>query len=171
MVPLPVKFLSGPNRATFHPRDGSLFVAGSTGWQTSAVKDGALHRVRYTGKRAALPVGMDVRPDGLEVRFSVPVDRSTAEDPGSYGLKQWNYRYAEAYGSKDWSVATPDKEGRDDVVIRSAKLGADGRSVFLEIPGLKSVMQMELKYNVDAADGGKPLRGQFWLTVNDTAKR
>ncbi len=171
VVPLPAKFLSGPNRATFNPQDGALYVAGSTGWQTSAVKDGALHRVRYTGKRAALPVGLDVRPDGLELRFSVPLDRSTAEDPGSYGIKQWNYRYAEAYGSKDWSVAHPETEGRDDVAVRSAKLGADGRSVFLEIPGLKPVMQMELKYNVDAADGGKPLRGQFWLTVNDTAKR
>jgi len=166
VVPLPAKFLSGPNRGTFHPRDGSLYVAGSTGWQTSAVKDGSLQRVRFTGKRMALPLGFQVRPGGIEVSFSQTLDRATAEDPGSYGLREWNYRYAEAYGSKDWSVANPEREGRDDVAVKSAKLGADGRSVFLEIPGLKPVMQFELKYNVDAADGGKPLRGQLWLTVN-----
>jgi sugar phosphate isomerase/epimerase len=167
VVPLPGKFLSGPNRGSFDPRDGSLYIAGSTGWQTSAVKDGALQRVRFTGKRAALPIGFHVRPGGLEVRFSVPVDRATAEDPGSYALKRWNYRYAETYGSKDWSVAAPDREGRDDVSIRAATLAADGKTVFLEIPDLKPVMQMELKYNVDAAEGDKPLRGQLWLTVNE----
>ena len=166
VVSLPVKFLSGPNRGTFHPKDGSLFVAGSTGWQTSAVKDGSLQRVRFTGKRVALPTGFRVRPGGLEFSFSQELDRSTAEDLGSYGLKQWNYRYAEAYGSKDWSVKNPDKEGRDDVVVKSARLMADGRTVFLEIPDLKPVMQMEVRYNLDTADHGKPVRGQLWLTIN-----
>ena len=166
VVPLPGKLLSGPNRGTFHP-DGSLFVAGSTGWQTSAVKDGSLQRVRFTGKRVGLPVGFHVRSDGLELTFSQPLDRATAEDVGSYGLKQWNYRYAEAYGSKDWSVANPDREGRDDVTVKSARLLPNGRSVFLEIPGLKPVMQLEVKYNVDATDGGKPLTGQLWMTVNN----
>ena len=165
VVPLPAKFLSGPNRGTFHP-DGSLFVAGSTGWQTSAVKDGALQRVRFTGKRTALPIGFRVVPNGIAVTFSQALDRRTAEDPGSYGLKQWNYRYAEAYGSKDWSVKDPNREGRDDVEVKSAHLESDGRTVMLEIPGLGPVMQAELKYNVDATDGGKPLKGQFWFTVN-----
>lgn len=165
VVPLPARFLSGPNRGTFHP-DGSLFVAASTGWQTSAVKDGALQRVRFTGRRAGLPVGFRVVPNGVSVTFSQPLDRRTAEDPGSYGLKQWNYRYAEAYGSKDWSVKDPNREGRDDVEVKSARLGSDGRTVVLEIPGLAPVMQMELKYNVDTTDGGRPLRGQFWFTVN-----
>ena len=98
--------------------------------------------------------------------FARQLDRSTAEDLGSYGLKQWNYRYAEAYGSKDWSVKNPDKEGRDDVVVKSARLKADGRTVFLEIPDLKPVMQMEVRYNLDTADHGKPVRGQLWLTIN-----
>ncbi|MBL9175486.1 MAG: hypothetical protein JNL10_18230 [Verrucomicrobiales bacterium] len=166
VVPLPVKFLSGPNRGSFHPKDGSLFVAGSTGWQTSAVKDGSLQRVRFTGKRMALPVGFRVRSGGLEVTFSIPVDRATAEDPGSYGFKQWNYRYAEAYGSKDWSVANPDREGRDEVAVKSVRLQPDGRTVSVEIPGLQPVMQWELRYNVDAADHGRPLRGSVWGTIN-----
>ncbi|MBN8248509.1 MAG: hypothetical protein J0L84_13850 [Verrucomicrobia bacterium] len=166
VVPLPGKLLSGPNRGAFHPGDGSLFLAGSTGWQTSAVKDGSLQRVRFTGKRAALPVGYRVRPGGMEIRFSVPLDRSTAEDTGSYALRQWNYRYARAYGSKDWSVTDPDREGRDEVTIRTAKLQPDGQTVWLEIPTLAPVMQWELKYNLDATDGGRPLKGALWGTVN-----
>jgi hypothetical protein len=168
-VPLPVKFLSGPNRATFNPKDGALYVAGSTGWQTSAVKDGALQRVRFTGKTPGLPVRWAVKPGGLELTFSRPVDPSTAADPGSYGFKQWNYRYAEQYGSKDWSVADPQKEGRDEIPVKSAKVQADGRTVFLALPGLQPVMQFELKYNVDAADGGKAMRGSFWGTINQVS--
>ena len=166
VVPLPVKFLSGPNRATFNPRDGALYVAGSTGWQTSAVKDGALQRVRYTNRTPSLPVRWAVKPGGLEVTFTRRVDPKTGNDPGSYSFKQWNYRYAEQYGSKDWSVADPQKEGRDELVIRSAKVDGGGRTVFLEIPELKPVMQFELKYNVDGEMGGKPLRGSFWGSIN-----
>jgi sugar phosphate isomerase/epimerase len=165
-VPLPVKFLSGPNRATFHPKDGALYVAGSTGWQTSAVKDGALQRVRFTGKTPGLPVRWAVKPGGLELTFSRPVDPSTAADPGSYGFKQWNYRYTEQYGSKDWSVADPQKEGRDEIPVKAARVLAGGRSVFLELPRLRPVMQFELKYNLDSADGGKALRGSLWGSIN-----
>jgi hypothetical protein len=102
----------------------------------------------------------------LELTFSRPVDPSTAADPGSYGFKQWNYRYAEQYGSKDWSVADPQKEGRDEIPVKSAKVLADGRTVFLALPGLQPVMQFELKYNVDATDGGKALRGSLWGSIN-----
>jgi len=166
VVPLPVKFLSGPNRATFNPTDGALYVAGSTGWQTSAVKDGALQRVRYTHRTPSLPVRWAVKPGGVEITFTRRLDPQTGSDPGSYSFKQWNYRYAEQYGSKDWSVADPQKEGRDELPIRSAKVGGGGRTVFLEIPDLKPVMQFEVKYNVDGEMGGKPLRGSFWGSIN-----
>lgn len=169
VVPLPVKFLSGPNRATYNSRDGALYVAGSTGWQTSAVKDGALQRVRWTGKAARLPVAWHAHANGLMLTFSQPLKRETAEDVGSYSVKRWNYRYAQEYGSKDWSVASPDKEGRDDVAVKSAKLMPDGRNVFLELDSLAPVMQMEVKWNLDAMDG-KPMRGPLWLTVNKLDK-
>lgn len=165
VVTLPAKFLSGPNRATFNPRDGALYVAGSTGWQTSAVKDGALQRVRWTGRAAHLPVAWHAHTNGITLTFTQPLKYGTAEDVGSYAVKRWNYRYAQQYGSKDWSVESPEKEGRDDVPVKSAKLLPDGRSVFLELGDLTPVMQMEVKWNLDTADG-KPMRNQLWLTLN-----
>ncbi|HAB16639.1 MAG TPA: hypothetical protein DCE44_09330 [Verrucomicrobiales bacterium] len=166
VVPLPAKFLSGPNRGSFNPRDGSMYVAGSTGWQTSAVKDGCLQRVRFTGKPVGAPVGFRLREKGLELAFARPLDPATANDPGSYDLKAWNYKYAQQYGSKDWSVSKPNQEGRDRLPVASAKLQPDGRTVLLEVPDLGPVMQVELKYNVEAADGGQPIRGTLWYTVN-----
>jgi hypothetical protein len=165
VVPLPGRFLSGPNRGTFNPRDGHLYIAASTGWQTSAVKEGALQRVRFTGKPIYLPIAWHAHNNGLTLTFAQPLDRATAEDPGSYAIHQWNYRYAPQYGSKDWSVKNPDMEGRDEVSLKSARLLPDGKTVFLEIPGLRPVMQMEIKYNLDSA-GGRPLRSQLWLTLN-----
>ncbi len=172
VVPLPVKLLSGPNRGSFNAKDGHLYIAGSTGWQTSAVKDGALQRVRLTAKPVRLPVAWHAHSNGLTLTFSQPLDRSAAEDAGSYAIRQWNYRYASAYGSKDWSVADPKKEGRDDVVVKSARLLPDGKSVFLETESLQPVMQMEIKYSLNADDGAA-LKNQLWLTLNrlDTAKR
>ena len=56
-------------------------------------------------------------------------------------------------------------QGRDTLTISSAKLSSDGRSVFLQIPDLKPAMQMQLRYNVNAA-AGKPLRGEVYHTIN-----
>jgi hypothetical protein len=80
-------------------------------------------------------------------------------------MEQWNYRYAAQYGSKDWSVSDPSKEGHDTVEIRSAKLLADGRTVFLEIPNLKPVMQLQVQYNLTAKDG-TAIRGKLFATIN-----
>ncbi len=162
---LPVKFLSGPNRASFNPRDGALYVAGSTGWQTSAIRDGSLQRVRWLGRKTLMPVAWHARTNGLEITFNEPLRRETAEDVGSYGIQQWNYRYSSDYGSKDWSVAKPDQEGHDEVAIKSVQLSADGRTVRLETDPLKPVMQMELKWNLDGTDGVSS-RQQMWLTLN-----
>ncbi|MFM1769509.1 MAG: hypothetical protein RJA22_2038 [Verrucomicrobiota bacterium] len=165
VVPLPGRFLSGPNRGTFRAADGHLYLAGSSGWQTSAAKDGALHRIRYTGRPVRLPIAWHAHRNGLTLSFAQPLDPTAAADPGSFGLKQWNYRYAAAYGSKDWSVTDPKKEGRDEVEVRTARLLPDGKTVFLAIPDLQPVMQMEIKYSLATADGA-PLRGELWLTLN-----
>lgn len=164
-VGLPAKFLSGPMRGTFSPKDGQLYVAGSTGWQTSALKDGSFQRVRYTGAPPRWPVAWHAHRNGLAITFSQPLDRATAEDPGSFAVHQWNYRYAASYGSKDYSIANPDKEGRDEVEVRAAKLSADGRTVFIETPELKPVMQMEVKSNLRFTSGASA-GGPLYLTLN-----
>ena len=164
-VPLPGHFLSGVMRARFNPHDGSLYVSGLRGWQTAALRDGCLQRVRYTGELVYLPVAFAIHTNGLRLTFSQPLERTLAERVDSFGIQQWNYRWSEKYGSPDLSLANPGKEGRDDVPIKSAKLAGDGRSVFLEIPGLRPVMEMEIQYNLNAADG-KTLRGAVYATIN-----
>jgi len=49
--------------------------------------------------------------------------------------------------------------------VKSAKLSADRKTVTLELPGLKPVMQMGIKIRVRTADQ-KPLPIDFYLTIN-----
>ena len=159
VVPLPVKFLSGPNRATFRAQDSSLYIAGSTGWQTSALKDGAVQRVRRTGKPLRIPVAWKQDGASLEFTFSEKLDPAVAADAGSFGVRRWNYRYTQDYGSKEWSVVDPKKEGRDEVEVKSAALLPDGKTVRLTLADARPAMQYELRYDVG-------FRGQVWFSLH-----
>ena len=165
VVPLKTRFISGSMRGTFRKQDGQLYVVGSQGWQTAGPRDGCLQRVRYTGLPFDELIGLRCHRDGLLLTFTRPLDRSAAEDAGSYGLEQWNYRYSSNYGSKDYSVKDPEKEGHDEVGIASAKLSQDGRSVSLRVPGLGPVMQMRLRYSLSSVEG-KAFRGEVYPTIH-----
>jgi hypothetical protein len=166
VVRFPLRFASGVMRARFNPADGQLYLCGLKGWQTAGPRDGTLCRVRYTGAPLPLPAGLRVLPNGIELAFATPLDPETANDPESFGVQQWNYRWSKEYGSPDLSVADPAKQGRDDVPVTSAALRPDGKTVFLEIPGLKPVMQMSIRYDLETTDGAT-LNDTFYLTIHD----
>jgi len=165
VVQFPNKFATGIMRARFNPADGQLYVTGLRGWQTAGVRDGALQRVRATGKPFHTVSELKVIRDGLVLTFTEPLDPETAADGDSYALQQWNYDWSAKYGSPDLSVADPKKKGRDTVDVKSAKLSPDGRSVTLEVPGLKPVMQMGVKVRVRSA-AKAPVTLDLYLTIN-----
>jgi len=49
--------------------------------------------------------------------------------------------------------------------VAAARLSADGKTVTLEIPGLKPVMQMGIKVRVRSADAA-PVSLDVYLTIN-----
>jgi type 1 glutamine amidotransferase len=149
----PLNFATGIMRGRFRPQDGQLYVCGLRGWQTAGVKDGAFQRVRYTGKPVHMPAALNVHKNGIRLGFTCPLDRETAEDADSYGILQWNYKWSANYGSPHFSARNPAKQGYDTVEVKSARLLPDGKTVFLEIPDLRPVMQMKISYRLDAADG------------------
>jgi hypothetical protein len=165
VVPLPGKFLSGVMRGRFNPRDQAFYVTGLKGWQTAAIRDGCLQRVRYTGAKLHQPIAFAIHRNGIRLTFDVKLDKELAEDVESYALEQWNYRWSEKYGSPDFKTSAPGVEGRESVLVKSAKLLPDGKSVFIETPELNPVMSFAVQYNLDAADGGL-VRGTFHTTIN-----
>lgn len=165
VVRMPFRFDSGVMRGRVNPKDGQLYLCGLRGWQTDGNRDGTLVRVRHTGKPLYMPTGFRVVAGGIELTFSQPLDPETAEDVGSYGVQQWNYLWGEQYGSPEFSVKEPGKQGRDEVPVESAKLLPDKRTVLLSIPDLTPVMQMQIDLDVDAADGTN-IHDTMWLTIN-----
>ncbi|HET6252073.1 MAG TPA: DUF6797 domain-containing protein [Tepidisphaeraceae bacterium] len=149
----PFKFASGIMRARFRPADGQLYVCGLRGWQTAGVKDGALQRVRYTGKPLHQPASLHICANGILLGFTCALDKKTAADAGSFSVLQWNYKWAAAYGSRFWSVRQPARQGYDELEVKSATLLPDGHTVFLEIPDLRPAMTTKITCSLDAADG------------------
>jgi hypothetical protein len=62
-------------------------------------------------------------------------------------------------------VKDPAKQGRDEVAVASAKLGPDRKTVRLSIPGLRPVMQMRIRVNLDPADGTN-IDHAIYLTIH-----
>ena len=108
---------------------------------------------------------MHLRKGAIELTFTNPVDSARAGDPDSWSALEWNYLWSEKYGSPDYSVADPTKQGRDPVEIVSVNVSPDGRRVTLNIPKLKPVMQMLLRFRIAAADGS-PISQEIWHTIH-----
>jgi hypothetical protein len=161
----PLNFLSGIMRPQFNPVDGQLYVVGLRGWQTTAVKDGCLQRVRYTGKPAAMPLTLRVRKTGIDLGFSDALDAEIASDADSWTALGFNVVSTPDYGSPEFQVGDPKKRGREKLEISKAVLGADGKTVSLEIPALRPMTNLLVKFSLRTAAGAR-LQSEVVLTVN-----
>lgn len=188
VVKFPLKFQSGIMRARFDPVDGQLYVAGLRGWQTTAVKNGCFQRVRYTGAPARMPIALSAKKNGIELKFTCSLDTQAAADPENWSVEVWNYLWSSAYGSPELSTVAPaekpaeagksgeleftraqmSKAKHDPLTVKSVSIGTDDRTVFLEIPGMKPVMQMSIKYQLRRANG-RDLDGEVVNTVHGFA--
>lgn len=164
VVRFPLSFATGIMRARFNPEDGQLYVCGLKGWQTTAPRDGAFQRVRYTGKAVEMPNALHVKPDAIELGFTVALDPKSATDLQNFAVEQWNYRWTENYGSPEFSVMNPEEKGHDPVEVTGATLSADGKNLTLRIPGLKPVMQMKIKFLINSS-AGHPLDYEIYNTI------
>ncbi len=167
---LPLNFNTGIMRPRFNPVDGQLYVCGvGGGWQTNGTRDGGFQRVRYTGKPAHLPVALRVRKNGVEIEFSDSLDKPNAEDLENYSVEQWNYKWTQAYGSPEFSVAEPGKKAHDPMAVSAAKM-LDAKTLLLEMPDLKPVMQMQVRFKLKGADGA-PVNATIYNTINAVPER
>lgn len=151
----PLKFTSSVMRARWSPADHQLYIAGLSEWQSNAAKQTGFDRIRYTGKPVYSVRQVKVVPGGVELAFTQPLDKASAEDVQNWSGKRWNYVRSEDYGSPEIGVTDPKKKGRETINITGARLGNDGKTVTLTIEDLQPVMQQSIKWDLKAADGTK----------------
>lgn len=140
--------------------DGSLIVGGTNrGWGSRGNKPFALERLVWTGKVPFEVHEMRAKPDGFELTFTQPVDKTTAADPKSYDLKTYTYIYQASYGSPEVDQTTPK--------ITDIKVADDGRSARLTIDDLQEGHVHELHLpGVRSADGQPLLHNVGYYTLN-----
>ena len=161
VFPFREAFMSGVFREVWG-KDGSMYVGQtSRGWGATGRAQYGLQRLVWTGKTPFEPHHVEVRPDGFEVYFTAPVDRATAENPASWAVNSFIYKYHHIYGSP-----VIDQSARP---VRAAIVSKDGRSVRIAVDSLRQWYVHEIRMSgVRAADGGAPLLHDVgYYTVNE----
>ncbi len=129
---------------------GSMFVGGTNrGWGSRGNKPFALERLDWTGKTPFEIHEMRAKPDGFELTFTEAIDPAAAANVESYTLQTYTYIFQSAYGSPEVDFTKP--------TIKSATVGADGKSVRLVIEGLVAGHIHELTAAGVKSTSGLPL--------------
>ena len=84
---------------------------------------------------------------------------------GSIPVQRWQYRWTENYGSKQYKLSNPTKEGQDDVNILAAKLADDGKTLLLKLEDHRRAMQMRIDLDIKSEDG-QPVKTTIYSTIN-----
>lgn len=169
VVKFPLKFTSSVMRARFNERDGQLYIAGLSEWQSNASKQTGVDRVRYTGKPVYSVRGLKVTKTGVELTFTQPLAKESATDTQNWSGKRWNYARTSGYGSPELLLVADangkPKKGREPIEITGAALSTDGKVVTLTIADFKPVMSQTIRFNLKAADG-TPIAQEVQHTIH-----
>ena len=144
-------FPTGVMRGRFHPGDGQLYACGLFGWAGNKTRPGGFYRLKHTGKPVHVPVAINALKEGVSLTFTHELDPETAADPESFLVKRWSYKRTRNYGSRDYKA--DGSQGRDTAEVTGVKISKDKKSVLLQIADMKPIMQMQIEYKIDTADG------------------
>jgi hypothetical protein len=155
-LPIP-NFPTGVMRGRFHPVDGQLYVCGMFAWAGNATQPGGFYRVRATGRPMHLPTELHAKRDGMELKFTAPLDPESVQNPENWTIKTWGLRRTADYGSPHLN--------EKKLAVRSVRLSEDRRTVFVEISEIEPTWCMEIGYRVKTAEGA-PLQGVIHNTIH-----
>ncbi len=163
VVSLTSAFDIPPLNGSVNPADGQLYIAGFQiiGWGTTATRLAGLARVRYTGRPVTVPRQVTPMREGVLLRFDVAPDRRIAEDAANYAFASWQYKRTYRYGSPQYKA--DGTTGIDRLTPSRAYVSADGRAVFVAVPDMRPVMQLEVGWTLRTSDG-LPVEGRAYTT-------
>ena len=152
-------FMSGVFRQVWG-KDGSMYVGQtSRGWGATGRKEYGLQRLVWTGKVPFEPHHVSARPDGFEVYFTAPVDRASAENPASWAVSSFIYKYHHIYGSPTINQLAH--------AVRAAVVSKDGMSARIVVDSLRQGYVHEIRMAGVKSAGGESLLHDFgYYTVN-----
>ena len=156
-----------PMKGVINPGDGQLYLTGFSLWGTNSSTISAFMRIRHTGMESFAPEKFYVRDGGVIIRFNQALDEASAKDLKNFVVKRWNYQRTPKYGSGHFKL--DGTEGEDLLPVVAVGLSDDKKALFLAVPDIKEVMQMEVSYQIRSANGSA-MKDVIWLTVNQVSK-
>lgn len=132
-------FQSGVMRMDFD-QNGNLFVGETNrGWGSAGTTNSGLQYLTWTGKVPFEMKTVKAMPDGFEIEFTKPVDKSSAEDLDAYTGKSYIYKYHAAYGSPQTNI--------EEIKLKGVKVSEDGMKVRLVTDNLRTFYVHEITLN------------------------
>ncbi len=165
VTPLDLSIGSRPLlKATINSSDGLLYLTGFKIWGNSAEEATFFARVRHNSSQPwTIPSQTQVARRGILLRFEQPLQAEFVKRREAYTVRRWNYKRTSAYGSGHYRL--DGTAGTETLGVSSAKISKDRKSVFLGIPEMRKVMQIEVSYDLELEDG-TPFRRQTFLTAH-----
>ena len=154
-------FQSGVLRMTWG-KDGSLFVGQSNrGWGSTGPKPFGLQRLVWTGKTPFEMKTVKAMPDGFEIEFTQPVDKTTAANPDNYKITGFVYKYHPVYGSP--------VVNDENCFVKGVKVSRDGLTARLVVDNLRQYYVHEINaVGVrDYYDKNRLLHSTAYYTLNE----
>ena len=143
-------------------RGDALFFAGLQIYGASATNNWALGRLRPGKTEIVTALAARSCVDGVVLEFASPLD------PASLGAEKtvaraWNYKRSAAYGSGRYAL-----DGSPGVTpwgVAQTVLSADRKAVFVHLPNLAAVAQLEVRHDFRLASG-PAARGVVYFTIH-----
>jgi hypothetical protein len=155
-LPLP-EFPTGIMRPRFHPNEGHLYVCGMFAWAGNQTDQGGFYRVRTTGKKIDLPLGLQATERRLTLTFTEPLAAAAATNPQHFTLTTWDLKRSKDYGSKHYNER--------QITVSAITLSPDRKTVHLEVPDLQPTRGMEISYQLQG-DDGRAITGVIHNTIH-----
>lgn len=153
---------TGIMNVEFTPK-GQLIAGGFTTnrqWPVRGEKPFAIQRLDWTGEVPFELQEINIRPDGFQLTFTLPVDAEAASNPENYTLTTYTHIFAAGYGSPEVDHTTP--------VIKSAVVSSDGLCVRLVVDGMQESHIHDFDLIKIPEKGGQPLlHSKAYYTVNE----
>ena len=154
-LPIP-RFSTGVMRGRFNPSDGHLYVCGLSAWGSTQPDLGGLYRIRYTGERSVIPMGLHAKHNGIQITFSHALEGADLSNVSNYAVQTWDLKRSRQYGS--------DHYNKKSLRVTKAELSEDKRTLMLTIPDIRPTWVMEISYELNVK--GEKVKGLIQNTIH-----
>ena len=166
VIPLGVDTRIPLLQGRMHPGGGSVYLTGFKIYDSRASHQWALARMRRTNGFITTPLSARSCADGVILEFGAPLDPASVSAEKIIA-QAWNYKRSGAYGSGRYRQNG--EAGMDPVGVSQTVLSEDGKSVFVHLPELTAVMQLEIRHSFKFANGAAA-EGATYFTVHKPRK-